>query len=453
MASRSLATVLSLLSLVALAPDTADAAAPEILEKHNGIPTRVYEATAAGGFRSLDFNLTTRQWDSNWSTITTSLTPRDPVIVPLRWSHWVKSGGILARHDLFSSQDDGSSLDQLMIYQWLPASGAPLTGHWTMTPGTFFAKTGFTQVGPSVKNLFGTDTPGHNIYTPAEPGETPATALLERYWNGSGWVGLIDRTPTELATPSELLLGPEGAQWYDGEALVCFSIPGDVMCQQFHDHGWFETVLPPLDPHLEYSWLDLVTLRQAPVVLRYEKDDEYYFRMFVVGWNPKDNGGAGRWNTYGIERKYDDPQGWRSESGVGRWHNYGAPQNVVEPDLDIDGTHADPAQFAYRLGAWAEFRFGSDDSWVNVMGQDATGDQVVDLFYGHTGAGTPWKWQLGGGQATPESGFEVTGALSQRDFTTMTWRTSAIGRADSGMIYERYFDSLLGGGWVFQPLN
>lgn len=424
------------------APSVAEAAPPEVLRGFDNpqMPTRLYNGAQDFGLKT--FNMNTRTWSSSWVPQTTISPGSFGHMVPIRWkqAYWP---GDLERHDLFAVDDSGQAMHQLWTYNQI-GNGLPHVVNHTPHNVQFYAKTGFPQSGPSVKNLFGTDKRGDNLYTPAPVTVIDeATKLIEYYWNGQGWTH-IDRGAPDGAR--EILLGPEGAVWYDHEAVVCMSVPGKVVCKTFHDGRWSDYSLPIITRGSP-SWVDRVTLRQAPVVVRYSRGDDFYFRVFVVGWDPTLNAGAGEWRTYGIERQATgNPWLWGSEAGVSRWMDYGPPPNVEQPKKG-DGPGLDPEDFAYSLTAYSEFQ-ESGVSWVNVFGHDIQGDKVIDMYFGGS---TPRHWQWGGGQNSPAAGFQISSATAQVD-SNRKWRVSAFGVSGSGQIYERYFDTALGGGWFYLAL-
>ena len=427
-----------------LTPLLALAAPPEVLRgfDNSAMPTRLYNGAQNFGVKT--FSMNTRTWSSSWTPLTTTFPGSYGHMVPLRWLQKNTSLGHLERHDVFAVEYTPANprIDQVFTFH-PQGSSAPAVTIPVQGMGAFFAKTGFTQEDPWVKNLFGTDARGDNLYTPA-PQPTPyrAKELIEFYWEPkAGWKEINRGAPQGA---EEFLLGPEGAVWEDGEALVCMSIPGDVVCRTFTDHAWYEYDLPDIED---------VTLLQAPVVIEYDRlvgdpqdcQTEHYFRVLVVGWNPYLNAGAGEWHLYSIERNVGNPWLWGSESGVSTWHDFGPAPNVPTP---VPGFPGDPEDTAFSLTAYSEFS-DSCESWVNVFGTDEQGTEIVDFYYG--GWSTPRSWQWGGGQNTPETGFEISSAVGQVD-ASYNFRVSAFGVGPSGQIYERYFDEIIPGGWNFLAL-
>ncbi len=414
--------------------------------------TAVFDGTTA--FRTKTFNLSNRKWSSTWlPTFTGGSTPTDAVQVPIRWRQ-ANSSGSFDRHDVFLPHADGSETEQSWTYHPVGSSFPAIPNLAThVHDPAFFAKTGFPQSGPSEKNLFGTEAPGHNLYTPSAWWHNGvATRMYEHYWSGSGWA-TYDRGDFGSY---ELLLGPEGAEWSDHEALVCVSLPTvEVACLQHFDNKWqtVELSAAPFPEGLNSG--RYVTALQAPLVVRYVKDEDVYFRVFVLGWEEGHWSGDedhGVWKLYSIERPHGDASDWGSEAGQGSWVSYGAAPNVATNNGEQFPSTKDA--FAYSLEAWAAFDYDenihdgdeSTDSWVNLYGQDQAGENIVDFYFD----ATTRTWQWGSGQPAPSYGYRVSSAIAQVD-PQGHWRASAFGSSPNG-VFERYFDTARGASWTFLHL-
>jgi len=271
--------------------------------------------------------------------------------------------------------------------------------------------------------------------------------MFEHYWGGNGWA-TYDRGDFGA---SEILLGPEGAEWTDHEAMVCVSLPSvEVVCIQHVDNKWQTVWLMEEADITDGSGFDdgsRITALQAPIVVRYVKDDDVYFRVFVLAWEENvfyGDSDLGVWKLLSLEREHGAPDGWTSEVGNRRWRDHGSAPNVaVAKGAAWEGTKRD---YSYSLTAWSAFEFDTDDSWVNLFGHDWDGNNIVDFYFD----ARTRTWQWGNGQPTPSSQFRVSSAIAVRD-PQGDFRVSAFGSSPNG-VFERFFDTARGSVWTFLNL-
>jgi hypothetical protein len=308
-----------------------------------------------------------------------------------------------------------------------------------------FPKTAYSRY-PGYITIWGTNAPGNARYVPVgstNTWETAPNTLSVRHWNGSQW--LIQDFGNPFGDEFGLLLGPEAAVYLSME-----DSDDDVgLVAVAADRGYYQG---PLSPEVgllswdtgrqRWGWSFLgtplgkdrkFTYLRAPMLVAYQRNDEWRVRCFVVGMDERSGtNGAPRWKLFSIER--DEDGDWRDDNGnIGSWNHHGTC-----PDLPTSDMNPTRDQNNIPLG----FDFRARIVWndgvrtrVNLFGHTDDGRFLTEFFYN----GSTWQWGLGSHLAPNESGIRACGNGVIVD-NGGQFRLSTFVRMRDNSIWERYYD-------------
>jgi hypothetical protein len=427
---------------------------------------QVYQAHP-GGVRSRQFS---RQWGlwgpwvehGNQSGVNPA-TAWDPYLVGVGWADSLVLP-FQSRVNLFHAfvtpgSDPGVRLGEVFRGVSLGGSvGYPYNYNAHVTPAPFFPKT-VTAHNPGYVNLWGTEGPGHQAVVPGEEG-TSATRLLERFWNGSTWIFQDHGVPR---AGFALLVGPTAAASRaegDGNLTAVVAVaqyfsngygykPELAVRRWFADRGrWGWVYLPPLpDARISHA--------RAPLAVVYRRDNQTRVRVFVACH--LENGPYERfWELYSTEMHPDGV--WRNEAGQNwQWNRHGeAPglPRLQQFDRPADGFFA----WGFHLTHAANWRDGATER-VNLFGHSDAGDRLIEFFYD----GAAWRWGTtdhrhpAGSLKIRCAGVAFTARPATpgvaNPFRLGIYAEIEDGSATGSQVWERFFDTVEGGGWRWLRLR
>jgi hypothetical protein len=287
----------------------------------------------------------------------------------------------------------------------------------------FFPKCAFSQ--GTAFNVWGTDTPGHQIYLPAVQypvgdSRRAASRLKELYWNGSAFSpGDYGALPAgggtyppgwHITVPDpQMLLGRSGAIYDPFRPLVVVSrytpaplrIGPAVHIDYLEWNGaYWQWKMIPTPSNV---W-DL----RAPVIVKYDRLVyplivkigtiprlvlRSRYRIFVVGLvrpSPFIIGGPTKpeWHLFSIEQDVAANNAWASDAGIANaWNDHGVAPGVTGSSSDNNGAPGTPNGF--NMTGWVAAP-GSGARQVDLFGQTDNQDVIPHLFFSRNQ--NQWLW-------------------------------------------------------------